>query len=121
MTKPLAHDIYEYAGFRYTIYRDVNGKAVDMIPVAGQHVASRKEKHRRAALQMYLDDKGKFDEVRATIANAAAYKPATVESLPVPTRWRERSPETPHHVNCPSCDGPITVGAKTCPTCGAQT
>lgn len=25
----------------------------------------------------------------------------------------------PHHINCPSCDGPITVGAKTCPTCGA--
>lgn len=30
-------------------------------------------------------------------------------------------PTQPHHINCPSCDGPITVGAKACPTCGART
>lgn len=127
--KAIAHDVYEYAGFKYAIERDANGKAVGMSPVPGQHPAAMKGTHRRNALAMYLEDAGQFEKVRAAIAKLPPVDlgPDSFDPfVPTPTRWRAsdvRKPSTvvgvDHHVTCPSCDEPITQGAAHCSACGA--
>lgn len=52
-TGDTAMKIYVYAGFRYEIVTDETGECVQANPVAGQHPASRKEKHRMAARSEY--------------------------------------------------------------------
>lgn len=47
---------YEYAGFHYII--DGEPKHLTAIPVQGQHAAASKEKHRRAAIECFLEDHG---------------------------------------------------------------
>jgi hypothetical protein len=51
-----ADETYEYAGFRYKVWRDDRSKATRLTPLAGQHPAASKEKHLRAAMQCMLDD-----------------------------------------------------------------
>ncbi len=48
-------EIYEYAGFTYLV-ESKSGGGVKLIPAPGQHPAAYKEKHRRAALECYLED-----------------------------------------------------------------
>ena len=43
---------YEYAGFRYTI--DTSGEWPVATPLPGQHPAAAKEKHRRAAVECFV-------------------------------------------------------------------
>lgn len=45
---------YEYAGFRYII--DLANGDPRATPCPGQHPAASKEKHRRAALECWVDD-----------------------------------------------------------------
>lgn len=119
-----AHDVYEHAGRVFTIRRDAHGKAVAMVPRDGLLYT---RELCDAALDAYLNDAGDFASVRAAIRDGARREPApppAPETVPTPTRWR--SPHTmkpsvgdPSPVPCPSCDGPLTVGAKACPTCHA--
>lgn len=44
----------EYAGFRYDITEDGDG-GFTVTPLPGQHPAVNKDKHKRAALDEYLD------------------------------------------------------------------
>jgi hypothetical protein len=44
---------YEYAGFQFEMELDEQGRAVSARPLAHQHPASRKDKHRRAAIECY--------------------------------------------------------------------
>jgi hypothetical protein len=46
---------YEYAGFRYRVEQLMDGH-VQAIPLAGQHPAAAKDKHRRAAIECWEDD-----------------------------------------------------------------
>jgi hypothetical protein len=54
----MATEIYEYAGFRYTVVRgDGRDKGdIEMVPVVGQHKAAWKDKHTRNARECYLED-----------------------------------------------------------------
>lgn len=47
---------YEYAGFEYDIM--LFNKTWIVTPKLGQHPASDKEKHKRAALECFLQDTG---------------------------------------------------------------
>lgn len=46
---------YAYAGFQYEIIQLDNGK-FSATPLPGQHPAAAKEKHRRAALENFIED-----------------------------------------------------------------
>jgi hypothetical protein len=48
-------ELYEYIGFKYIIKRIDASYSIEPLP--GQHRAAAKEKHRRNALQCYLEDK----------------------------------------------------------------
>lgn len=50
---------YEYAGFRYIMTLDETCKAVSARPAEGQHPAARKEKHLRAAVELYNEEKSR--------------------------------------------------------------
>jgi hypothetical protein len=50
--------VYEYAGFDYILTLDDDGRAAWAKPVDGQHIAAGKDKHRRAAVEMYNQEKG---------------------------------------------------------------
>lgn len=49
--------VYEYAGFRYNIVE--TGRSITATPCPGQHPAANKEKHRRAAVELYREGRGK--------------------------------------------------------------
>lgn len=51
-------EAYEYAGFRYIIEMDEIGKPIRARPIDGQHSAASKEKHRRMALECFVQDNG---------------------------------------------------------------
>ncbi len=122
--KPQARDLYTHNGRVFVILRDAHGKASSMVPHDG--IPYTRELCAEV-LAAYLADKGRFDEVLAAIKNPAAVIDTTV------THWRPRAepsaststlapePDAPALTPCPSCDGPLTVGAKVCPTCGART
>jgi len=46
----------EYAGFSYLIDMREGDNILRAYPVPGQHPAAAKEKHRRAALQIYFEE-----------------------------------------------------------------
>ena len=50
------HEEYEYAGFRYIVYRNSIGVPENMVPVEGQHPAAGRDKHRRAARECLIQD-----------------------------------------------------------------
>jgi len=50
---------YEYAGFRYILVLNDQGKAISAVAEFPQHPASMKEKHLRAAVDCYNQDHGK--------------------------------------------------------------
>lgn len=60
MLDTLIHGNYVYAGFHYEIHDDGTGRST-AIPHEGQHRASLKEKHRRAACEQF-DDEYKWKE-----------------------------------------------------------
>lgn len=47
---------YEYAGFLYTI--DGTLRRLTATPLPGQHPAANKERHRRAAVEQFVQDHG---------------------------------------------------------------
>jgi hypothetical protein len=49
---------YEYAGFRYTIDQREGDGQLRAYPHEGQHPAANKEKHRRAAVECFIQDHG---------------------------------------------------------------
>jgi hypothetical protein len=51
-------ETYEYAGFRYYVDIDAIG-TIRMTPVEGQHWAAAKDKHIRAARDMYVGESRK--------------------------------------------------------------
>ncbi len=53
MIIPITH---EYAGFLYTI--DGTPQRLTATPLPGQHRAANKEKHRRAAVETFLQEHG---------------------------------------------------------------
>ena len=63
-------EVYEYAGFSYYVERPTAYK-IRMVPVAGQHPAAAKEKHRAAALDCYIFDQR---EARRRLADAVPLK-----------------------------------------------
>lgn len=50
--------IYEYAGFRYTIEQRKGDDWLKAYPLPGQHPAANKDKHRRAAVEMFKQENG---------------------------------------------------------------
>lgn len=50
------HPEHEYAGFRYVIVHE-DGEPVRAEPVEGQHPAAAKDKHRRAALETFVQER----------------------------------------------------------------
>lgn len=51
--------IHEYAGFQYEMVLDETGKAIRALPYPHQHSAASKEKHRRAAIDTYNEERRK--------------------------------------------------------------
>lgn len=49
---------YEYAGFRYTIDQREGDGNLHAYPHEGQHPAANKEKHRRAAVETFVQEHG---------------------------------------------------------------
>lgn len=47
-------NIYEYAGFQYEVTETEYGKVI-LKPVSGQHPAASKDKHLRAATELFLE------------------------------------------------------------------
>lgn len=47
---------YEYAGFEYQITKTSDRPDWQAVPLLGQHRAANKDKHRRAAIECYLQD-----------------------------------------------------------------
>lgn len=45
---------YEYAGFHYAIM-ELNGE-ISAVPLADQHYAANRDKHKRAAVECWQDD-----------------------------------------------------------------
>lgn len=48
--------LYEYAGFSYRVWIDEGGGIKGVEAVEGQHPASKKEKHLRAARECFIQD-----------------------------------------------------------------
>jgi hypothetical protein len=49
-------ETYEYAGFKYEVVRNPDGTLKALIPMAGQHRAAYKERHRMAATQQFKEE-----------------------------------------------------------------
>jgi hypothetical protein len=58
MEESLPTPIYEYAGFRYTIEQRKGDDWLKAYPLPGQHPAANKDKHRRAAVEMFKQENG---------------------------------------------------------------
>jgi hypothetical protein len=57
-------ETYEYAGFRYYVDIDAIG-TVRMRPVEGQHWAAARDKHLRAAREMYMAERRRRERASA--------------------------------------------------------
>lgn len=57
MSADITAPVYEYVGFLFVITTDAAGAAIQACPLPGQHPASRKDKHRCAAIEGFNSER----------------------------------------------------------------